>query len=534
MLWKLHDGSIWFSTIHGVIIIDPAHFRRVLPAPAVVVEEVQVNGQEVNPGRVQRLPPGAANFYFRYTALSFASPARITFRHKLEGFDKDWRYVGTTHTASYTGLPPGKYVFRVKAANNDGVWNEEGTSLTVRVKPPFWATWWFRLLVLAAIAYAVREVWLRQQRRREQVLREKQYLERNVSEILGGMERLSEGDLTVRLAEDTTDEIGQLRRGFNKVVGDIRRMVSGVSDSLHSTVAASQEIQASTEEVAQGAQRQTEQAVEVAAAAEQMSATAAETAHHLSIVAEIAQRSGEHASEGGRIARNTVDGMKGIVAVVDRSAAAVAALGSSSYTIGKITKVIDGIAAQTNLLALNAAIEAARAGEHGRGFAVVADEVRKLAERTTAATKEIARTVEQIQTQTRDAVGTMEQVTEEVEKGNELVEQAGIALEVIISNSQQVLDRIQQIAAAGEEHAATSMQIRENIEAISDVTRSSAARNEAIARAAQELTVLVDGLQAQLRRFHLEETAVPVEPAGRSAPGYRDRLADLEPAGMGD
>jgi signal transduction histidine kinase len=148
----LHDGSIWFSTIHGVIIIDPAHFRRVLPAPAVGVEEVQVNGQEVNPGQVKRLPPGAANFYFRYTALSFASPARITFRHKLEGFDKDWVEAGSRREAFYTNLPAGSYTFRVSAANLDAPWSEAEHPLAFTLEPRFYQTRWFIPLVVALVA----------------------------------------------------------------------------------------------------------------------------------------------------------------------------------------------------------------------------------------------------------------------------------------------------------------------------------------------------------------------------------------------
>jgi signal transduction histidine kinase len=152
--WKLQDGNIWFSTIHGVIIIDPAHFRRVLPPPAVVVEEAQINGREVNPAHIQRLPPGAANFYFRYTALSFASPARITFRHKLEGFDKDWIEAGSRREAFYTNLPPGNYTFRVSAANLNDQWSEAEHPLAFTLEPRFYQTRWFIPLIVAVVALA--------------------------------------------------------------------------------------------------------------------------------------------------------------------------------------------------------------------------------------------------------------------------------------------------------------------------------------------------------------------------------------------
>jgi signal transduction histidine kinase/ligand-binding sensor domain-containing protein len=152
VLWKMRDGRIWFSTIHGVIIIDPAHVRRALPPPAVVVEEAYVNGQEVNPARIERLPPGGANVYFRYTALSLASPARITFRHKLEGFDKDWIDAGSRREAFYTNLPPGNYKFHVSAANLDAPWSEADQPVEFTLQPRFYQTRWFIPLIVAVVA----------------------------------------------------------------------------------------------------------------------------------------------------------------------------------------------------------------------------------------------------------------------------------------------------------------------------------------------------------------------------------------------
>ena len=151
---KTRDGRIWFSTNHGVIIIDPAHMRRVLPPPNVVVEEAQVNGQDVRPGHISPLPPGLTNFYFRYTALSFATPTRIAFRHMLEGFDKDWVAAGSRREAFYTNVPPGKYTFRVSAANPDGPWSEAAHPLAFTLEPHFYQTRWFIPLMLAAVAAA--------------------------------------------------------------------------------------------------------------------------------------------------------------------------------------------------------------------------------------------------------------------------------------------------------------------------------------------------------------------------------------------
>lgn len=152
-LWKMRDGQIWFSTIRGIIVIDPARFQRKLPPPPVRVEEVRVNGKDTPPGDVGTLPPGQTNIDFHYTALSLVSPTRIAFRYMLEGFDKDWIEAGGRRQAFYTNLPPGSYRFRVSAANPDGAWNEATQPVAFTLQPYFYQTRWFvpSLLLLSAI-----------------------------------------------------------------------------------------------------------------------------------------------------------------------------------------------------------------------------------------------------------------------------------------------------------------------------------------------------------------------------------------------
>lgn len=152
-LWKMRDGRIWFSTIRGIIVIDPARFQRKLPPPPVRVEEVRVNGKDTPPNEVGTLPPGQTNIDFHYTALSLVSPTRITFRYMLEGFDKDWIEAGARREAFYTNLPPGSYRFRVSAANPDGAWNEASRPVAFTLRPYFYQTLWFipSLLLLSAL-----------------------------------------------------------------------------------------------------------------------------------------------------------------------------------------------------------------------------------------------------------------------------------------------------------------------------------------------------------------------------------------------
>jgi ligand-binding sensor domain-containing protein/anti-sigma regulatory factor (Ser/Thr protein kinase) len=149
VVWKMHDGRIWFSTVHGVIMIDPAHVERRLPPPSVHVEEVQINGQAVDPGNIPPLPPGRTNCSFRYTALSFASPLRVAFRYKLDGFDKDWITAGSRREAFYTNLPPGSYRFRVGAANPGEVWTEPVRPVEFTLRPHFYQRPWFLPLAVA-------------------------------------------------------------------------------------------------------------------------------------------------------------------------------------------------------------------------------------------------------------------------------------------------------------------------------------------------------------------------------------------------
>jgi methyl-accepting chemotaxis protein len=319
------------------------------------------------------------------------------------------------------------------------------------------------------------------------------------------LEHLAHGDLTVRMRGDYHGDYLKIKESINGMAESFNTALSDVSAAVGATASASSQISSSTEEMAAGAQEQTQQAAEVATAVEQMSKTILETTRNASDAANTAKQAGVNAKEGGRVVMETMEGMKRIAEVVKQSAATVQELGKNSDQIGAIIQVIDDIADQTNLLALNAAIEAARAGEQGRGFAVVADEVRKLAERTTKATKEIATMIKQIQKDTTGAVESMNRGTEEVEKGRTLAQQSGESLKEIISGSEIVVDVITQVAAASEEQSSASEQISKNIEAISSVTQESAAGTQQIARAAEDLNRLTANLQELLGQFTISE-----------------------------
>ena len=330
-------------------------------------------------------------------------------------------------------------------------------------------------------------------------------LSRPIGTLAAKARTIASGDLTVQVNVESKDEVGQLASAFAQMVESLRDTIAGVGESTSAVASASSEISSSTEEMAAGAQEQTSQAAEVASAVEEMTKTIQENSKNTGNTAETAKQVKSAAEEGGRVVEETVAGMRRIADVVNRSADTVRTLGKSSNQIGEIISVIDDIADQTNLLALNAAIEAARAGEQGRGFAVVADEVRKLAERTTKATKEIAGMIRTIQADTAGAVTSMEEGTKEVNKGIGLADRAGTSLKDIVAMVQKLTDMVAQIAAASEEQSSASEQISKNVEAISSVTNQTASATQQIARAAEDLNHLTENLQANMDKFTLHD-----------------------------
>lgn len=334
---------------------------------------------------------------------------------------------------------------------------------------------------------------------------EKLYLARSVQIMLDEMDKFADGDLTVSLDVEKDDEISKLYAGFNRAVDNIRTMMGKVMESVEMTGNASMQIRSSTEQLNAGAQRQSAQTNDVAAAVEEMTHTISENAANATQTAEVASGNGQLAQKGGEIVQQTVDKMREIASVVSRSTATIERLGMSSAEIGEIVSVIDEIADQTNLLALNAAIEAARAGEQGRGFAVVADEVRKLAERTTKATKQIAGMIKNIQNEAREAVDSMQEGNREVTKGMNLADEAGHALSEIVASSKTVQDMIYQIAVASEQQSSTSSAMAQSVEAISQVSAETVEGVEQIAGEASKLYELTDHLRTLVNQFRIED-----------------------------
>ncbi len=324
-----------------------------------------------------------------------------------------------------------------------------------------------------------------------------------VSVLVEANKKLANGDLTVAIISSSRDEIGQLADSSRIMVESLRDLISRVAETSGQIASASNQLRSTAEQIATAAEEVASQTSTVATASEEMAATSGDIAQNCSMAAETSRQSSDSATHGGSVVQETIAGMVKIAERVKNSALTVENLGARSEQIGQIIGTIEDIADQTNLLALNAAIEAARAGEQGRGFAVVADEVRALAERTSRATREIGEMIKGIQSETKAAVRVMEEGVVEVEKGAMSSQQSGKALSMILQQISEVTMQINQIATAAEEQTATTSEITMNVQQVTEVVHQTARGASETAAAAAQLNGNAEELQRLVGRFRL-------------------------------
>ncbi|WP_038050767.1 methyl-accepting chemotaxis protein [Thioalkalivibrio sp. ALJ1] len=310
-----------------------------------------------------------------------------------------------------------------------------------------------------------------------------------------------EGDLTRKPEVSGKNELGDLSIAFNHFVEKIRVLIQQVAAGSDQVAAAATELSATSEETNEQVRRQKAETDQVATAMNEMTATVQEVARNASDAAAAARSTDQDATAGQQVVQKTVSTINGLSTQVESAADVVSRLSQDAEQINKVLEVIGDIADQTNLLALNAAIEAARAGEQGRGFAVVADEVRTLASRTQDSTHEIQQMIERVQNGTREAVQAMEDGRVKAHASVEQVNLAGESLIAITQSVTRISDMNTQIASAAEEQSTVAEEINRNVANITEVLDQTAAGSEQIRNASEELSKLASQQQQRVGQF---------------------------------
>jgi methyl-accepting chemotaxis protein len=316
----------------------------------------------------------------------------------------------------------------------------------------------------------------------------------------GDFSRISSHDCE---RSDSADEIVQISQGVKRMGCELRGVLEKIADASQDVSVAAGQVSASAGRIASGAEEVASQAATVATADEEMSATSSDISHNCQLAADGARKALQSARNGVEVVDKTLAVMCQMAAKVRESSTTIESLGERGEQIGAIIGTIEEIADQTNLLALNAAIEAARAGEQGRGFAVVADEVRALAERTTRATQEIGIMIKAIQGETKGAVAVMEQGVRQVESGTREATKSGDALHEILEQINAVAMQVNQIATAAEEQTATTSEISRNMQEITQVVHETSRESQESAGAASQLHGDAEELRRLVEHFKL-------------------------------
>ncbi|OQX42977.1 MAG: chemotaxis protein, partial [Candidatus Sedimenticola endophacoides] len=322
--------------------------------------------------------------------------------------------------------------------------------------------------------------------------------------LLDEMGDLAEGDLTVT-ATVTEDVTGAIADSINYAIEALRSLVTTINTTSEQVTASAQESRATAMHLAEASEHQAEQIANATTTVKNMTKTIEQMSREATETAEIAQRSVSIAGNGANTVRRTIHGMDTIREQIQETSKRIKRLGESSQEIGDIVELIDDIADQTNILALNAAMQAAMAGEAGRGFAVVADEVQRLAERSGNATKQIEALVKTIQADTNEAVSSMEATTTEVVGGAQMAEDAGEALKEIEGVSSQIAERIAHVSEAARSQAVEAARIDDTMNVILEITSQTSDGTNNTAVSIGKLAEMADELQNSVAGFRLPE-----------------------------
>jgi methyl-accepting chemotaxis protein len=338
-------------------------------------------------------------------------------------------------------------------------------------------------------------------------------LQRSITDLLNTINQVARGDLTIR-GKVTNDAFGNVVDSVNFMLDNFMKVLERVRKAAIDVSTSANQILNATDEMTAGATQQDQEITNTSSAVEELTVSMKQVSNNAEASAEAARRALDAAEQGNRAVSDTLEGMQRIRASVQATAKKIKSLGDRSLEISEIINVINDITEQTNLLALNAAIEAARAGEAGRGFAVVADEVRKLAEHSRSATKDIAALIKAIQAETNEAVVVMEEGTREVEVGAGLADQAGKALEAISSVVRQSAELVQEISLASKQQVRGTEGVANAMQIISGITRQTTQGARQTAATVGNMVKLSDQLNEALGQFRSQ----PARPLDGGAP----------------
>lgn len=340
--------------------------------------------------------------------------------------------------------------------------------------------------------------------------------------LLDELADLADGDLTTQ-ATVTEDFTGAIADSINFAIDQMRQLVSAINSTAVQVSSAAQETQATAMHLAEASEHQAQEIAGASAAVNEMAVSIDQVSANAAESAAVAERSVAIAKKGADVVQATINGMDNIREQIQETSKRIKRLGESSQEIGDIVSLINDIADQTNILALNAAIQASMAGDAGRGFAVVADEVQRLAERSSAATKQIEALVKTIQNDTNEAVISMEQTVAEVVRGARLAQDAGVALEEIESVSKNLADLIQNISNAARQQASSAGHISNTMNVIQEITSQTSAGTTATAKSIGNLAQLANDLRSSVAGFKLPDGDDDLDALG--APRLDDQVA---------
>ncbi|MBN2009008.1 hypothetical protein JW960_06665 [candidate division KSB1 bacterium] len=486
---KGSDGTLYFGGTNGFNQFKPEELKINSFKPPIVFTKFQLFNKDVEVGAEDSPLQQDINltshltlsykhtvFSFEFAALNYVVPEKNQYAFMLDGFEKNWNYVGTQRIASYTNLNPGNYTFRVKASNNDGIWNEAGTEIKISIAPPFWKTAWFRILMITIV---ISNVYFIYRQRMKSVESNKRELERQVhertqeigkqaAELEHANEKMNQHLLEVEQAEKNAREnearFRDLYAKMNASVVQLTKGVHNLTELAESVANGSHQISTSSDQIANGASNQ-------ASSIEEISSS-------LQVISSTAQTNMKSSKDVQNLTESTRERAHQALERVEKLSTAVLKIQTSADQSTKVIKTIDDIAFQTNLLALNAAIEAARAGEAGKGFSVVADEVRSLAMRSAEAAKSTAvhiaetkQDADQSVEMNREVIHSLQDIQSHMDRINDMLstvangsaeQNDGIAhLNIAIDQVNMI---IQQNASAAEQTAAAVNEMAGNAE----------------------------------------------------------------------